>query len=208
MVILSSLGASHPPPLFFLLDFFFFFFFFLSSSSESESLLSETSKAPALSACFLRSSSACFAPSSSAAFLAAAASLRAFTSASLAISRLYSSVSPASWRLRYAAALAAFSFSSRSLRVMGCCSADDEPRSPIFMFFTGARLAFSVSIIPSSPLALRSFLTYWPSAPSEASSPSFRVAPDMPAIMAARCASASSSPESFPFSSASASPRR
>mmetsp|Transcript_26325 Transcript_26325/g.44932 ORF Transcript_26325/g.44932 Transcript_26325/m.44932 type:complete len:253 (+) Transcript_26325:319-1077(+) len=174
---------------------FFFFFFSPSSSSEFAALAASTA--------FFLSSSAISAASFSAAPLALAASLLALTSASLAMSRLYSSVRPASWRLRYAAALASFSFSSRSLLVIGAAS----PLSISFSFviFTGALFGLSTSIRPSTPFGLNSFSTHSPS-----SSPTDISATRRPTSMASRSASrwALSTDPSSSSPSSSASARR
>mmetsp|Transcript_30882 Transcript_30882/g.65598 ORF Transcript_30882/g.65598 Transcript_30882/m.65598 type:complete len:241 (+) Transcript_30882:1439-2161(+) len=105
-------------------------FFFFPPPSSSESYASAFTLSMAF---FLASSAALLASSSSLAFFAAA-SLLALTSANLAISLLYSSVSPASCLLRYAAAFSSFSFSSRSFLVIGTSSATTAvPRSFIFI---------------------------------------------------------------------------
>mmetsp|Transcript_28915 Transcript_28915/g.61397 ORF Transcript_28915/g.61397 Transcript_28915/m.61397 type:complete len:281 (+) Transcript_28915:382-1224(+) len=177
-----------------------FFFFFLSSDPPADAAL-------AASTAFFLSSSACFSASFSAAALAVAASLRALTSASFAMSRLYSSVRPASWRLRYAAALASFSFSSRSFLVIGAASPPSISFS--FVIFTFALFGLSTSIRPSTPLGLYSFSTHSPSPPS---SPTFISATRRPTSMASLSASrralstdpSSLPPPSPPSSSASA----
>mmetsp|Transcript_4081 Transcript_4081/g.9117 ORF Transcript_4081/g.9117 Transcript_4081/m.9117 type:complete len:265 (-) Transcript_4081:4-798(-) len=192
-------------------------FFFFPPPSSSESYASAFTLSMAF---FLASSTALLASSSSLAFFAAA-SLLALTSANLAISLLYSSVSPASCLLRYAAAFSSFSFSSRSFLVIGTSSATTAvPRSFIFIMrgFVPPPppiLGFSTSINPSSPFGLYSFSTHSPSS-SSSSSPTDMSATRRPTSMASLsnsfCASsteplsASSSPP--PPSPSSASARR
>mmetsp|Transcript_46522 Transcript_46522/g.68772 ORF Transcript_46522/g.68772 Transcript_46522/m.68772 type:complete len:245 (+) Transcript_46522:317-1051(+) len=169
MVILSSLG---------MLLFSFFFEDFFSPLA---------SVAPAASANFFLSSSRATCSAFASAAFAAFASLLFFTSSSLAMSLLYSSVCPISCFLRYAAVAAAFCASSLSFLVI--VEGSGVFKSFIFIILLGlTAFGFSVSIIPSNPLGLRSFF-------SHLSSSSFKLIPEtlIPTSIASLSASASAS---------------